>query len=204
MVFGIFFLVLIPFAIIYIFFHSYKSCLGAFDNLSAVSVVLGIGKYLSENKLKHTQVHLISFAGEEAGLRGSKRYVQTHFKELKESGAILVNMDGVGIKDNIIIAKNEFLIGAKHNKEIVEKLFEIAQNLKIGAVIGTLPFGATDAAAFSVKKLPATVIMAYPHKLSLPKYYHTRLDTPEVVEKEALGQALHICAEYLKQLDKME
>ena len=208
--FGIFFLCLLPFAVIYIFFHSYQSTLGAFDNLSAVSVVLGIGKYLTENKHnpeiypKHTQVRLISFAGEEAGLRGSKRYVQAHYKELKESGAVLVNLDGIGKKDNIIIAKKELLIGANHNKQMIAKLFEIAQNLKIGAVIGTLPFGATDAAPFSIKKLPATVIMAYPHKLSLPPYYHTRLDTPEVVEKEALGQALHICAEYLKHVDKME
>jgi hypothetical protein len=205
--FGIFFLCLIPFAIVYIFFHSYKSCLGAFDNLSAVAVVLGIGKYLSENKddpeiyPKHTRVQLVSFAGEEAGLRGSKRYVQAHSKELKESGAILVNMDGVGKKDNIIIGKNELLIGAHHDKRMVAKLFEIAQNLKIGSVIGTLPFGATDAAAFSINKLPATVLMAYPSKLSLPPYYHTRLDTPEVVDKEALGQALQICLEYIKHVD---
>ena len=210
MSFGIFFLCLLPIAVVYIFFHSYKPVPGAFDNLSAVSVVLGIGKYLAENKKnpiiypKHTRVHLISFAGEEAGLRGAKRYVQAHYKELKECGAVLVNMDGIGEKDNIIIAKNELLIGAKHNKKIVEKLFEIAQNAKIGAIIGTLPFGASDAAAFSKKQLPATVIMAYPHKLSLPKYYHTRLDTPDVVEKEALGQVFQICTEYLKYLDKME
>lgn len=208
--FGIFFLCLLPIAVVYIFFHSYKSVPGAFDNLSAVSVTLGIGKYLAENKEnpeiypKHTRVHLISFAGEEAGLRGSKRYVQAHCEQLKESGAVLVNMDSIGVKDNIIIGKNELLIGAKHNKKMVEKLFEIAQNSKIGAVIGTLPFGATDAAAFSKKQLPATVIMAYPHKLSLPKYYHTRLDTPDVVEKGALGQALQICVEYLKYLDKMD
>jgi aminopeptidase YwaD len=210
MVFGIFFLCLLPIAVIYIFFHSYKPVPGAFDNLSAVSVALGIGKYLAENKKnleiypKHTRVYLISFAGEEAGLRGAKRYVQSHYKQIKDSGALFVNMDGIGEQDNVIIAKNELLIGARHNKQMVEKLFEIAQNAKIGAVIGTLPFGATDAAAFSKKHLPATVIMAYPHKLSLPKYYHTRLDTPDVVEKEALGQALQICTEYLKYLDKME
>jgi len=210
LIFGILFLCVIPLAIIYIFFHSYKPVQGAFDNLSAVSVLLGIGKYLKENKdnpeiyPKHTQVQLVSFAGEEAGLRGSKRYLQAHYEELRNIGTILINLDGIGKKDNFIIAKNELLIGAKHKKEIVEKLFEIAQNLKIGSVIGTLPFGATDAAAFSLKKLPATVIMAYPNKFRLPPYYHTRLDTPEVVDKEALGQALQICLEYLKYVDNKE
>ena len=32
-------------------------------------------------------------------------------------------------------------------------------------------------------------------------FYHTRLDTPDVVEKEALGQALQICLEYLRRID---
>ena len=33
-------------------------------------------------------------------------------------------------------------------------------------------------------------------------FYHTRLDTPDVVEKEALGQVMQICLEYLKRIDK--
>ncbi len=35
----------------------------------------------------------------------------------------------------------------------------------------------------------------------LPPYYHTRKDTPEVVDKDALGQFLQICLEYLKHVD---
>ncbi len=202
LIFGWVALVLVPIAVLYMFFHSYKPTLGAFDNLSAVAVTLGLGKYLKENKLKHTRVELISFAGEEAGLRGSKRYVAKHFDELKQSGAILINMDGIGKKDNIVIAKKEFLMGAKHDTTITKDLYKIAQDLKIGSVIGTLPFGATDAAAFTKKKLLAGCIMAYPSKLELPDYYHTRLDTPDVVEKEALEQVLQICIEYLKKIDK--
>ena len=38
-------------------------------------------------------------------------------------------------------------------------------------------------------------------KDELPPYYHTRLDTPENVEKEALGQFVQICLEYLKYID---
>ncbi|MEJ2294140.1 MAG: M28 family peptidase, partial [Candidatus Lokiarchaeota archaeon] len=77
--FGIFFLIFVPIALAYVFFHSYHPVPGAFDNLSGVAIVLGIGKFLSDNKETdmsptNTQVHLISFAGEESGLRGSKRY----------------------------------------------------------------------------------------------------------------------------------
>jgi hypothetical protein len=206
--FGIFFIFLAPISIIYIFFHSYKPVLGAFDNLSAVAVVLGIGKYLSENKSnpkiypKHTRIHLISFAGEEAGLRGSKRYVKTHYKELKETGAILINMDGIATKDNVTILNKETLIGAKHNPEICTTLLKIAQEQGINARLVALPFGATDAAPFSLKKLPAATISSEDFS-RLPKFYHTRLDTPDVVEKEALEQVLQICLQYIKYIDSL-
>lgn len=206
--FGIFFIFLTPISIIYVFFHSYKPVLGAFDNLAGVAVVLGIGKYLSENKNnpkiypKHTRIHLVSFAGEEAGLRGSKRYVKAHYRELKEKGTILINLDGIAAKDSITIMNKETLIGAKHNPELCVTLLKIAQEQGINAHLGALPFGATDAAAFSLKKLPATTISSENFN-RLPKFYHTRLDTPDVVEKEALEQVLQICLQYIKYIDNL-
>ncbi|MHA1263063.1 MAG: M28 family metallopeptidase [Candidatus Freyarchaeota archaeon] len=205
--FGVFFLFIAPIAAIYVFFHSYKPVPGAFDNLSAVSVVLGIGKYLSENKgteiyPKHTRIHLISFAGEEAGLRGSKRYVKAHYDELKENKTVLINMDGIAKKDSVVILEKEALIGAKHDPDLCATLLRIAQEQGIKARLGTLPFGATDAAAFSRKKLPATSIGSTGLK-KLPEFYHTRLDTPDVVDKEALGQVLQICLGYIKYIDNL-
>ncbi|WXG41096.1 MAG: M28 family peptidase [Candidatus Freyarchaeum deiterrae] len=206
--FGVFLLFLAPIAAIYIFFHSYKPVLGAFDNLSAVAVTLGIGKYLSENKNdakiypKHTRIYLISYAGEEAGLRGSKRYVKAHYEDLKKNETILINMDGIAAKDNVIIMNRETLIGAKHNPEICATLLKIAQEQGINAHLGSLPFGATDAAAFSRKKLLATTISSQDFS-HLPPFYHTRLDTPDVVDKEALGQVLQICLGYLKYIESL-
>ncbi|MEX2705867.1 MAG: M28 family metallopeptidase [Candidatus Freyrarchaeum guaymaensis] len=205
--FGVFFLFIAPIAAIYVFFHSYKPVPGAFDNLSAVSVVLGIGKYLSENRgteiyPKHTRIHLISFAGEEAGLRGSKRYVKAHYDELKENKTVLINMDGIAKKDSVVILEKETLIGAKHDPDLCATLLRIAQEQGIKARLGTLPFGATDAAAFSRKKLPATSIGSFELK-KLPEFYHTRLDTPDVVDKEALGQVLQICLGYIKYIDDL-
>ncbi|MFW9947103.1 MAG: M28 family metallopeptidase [Promethearchaeota archaeon] len=205
--FGILFLILMPIAFVYIFFHSYRPVLGAFDNLSGVAVVLGIGRYLNENRTndnvfpKNTRVHLISFAGEEAGLRGSKRYITSHFEELKETGAIVINMDGLAKKDIVIVIDKESGIGAKHNHEVVKSLYKIAKDINDKAKIGSLPFGATDAAAFSKKGIPATCLGGLNLKEELAPYYHTRNDTPEVIEEEALGQTVQICVEYLKLVD---
>ncbi|MFX0175988.1 MAG: M28 family metallopeptidase [Candidatus Hodarchaeota archaeon] len=202
---GILFLCFTPITVPYILFHSYKPVLGAFDNLSGVAVVLGIGKFLEENRdyiPNHTKIHLISFAGEEAGLRGAKRYVKQHYNELMENRTIVVNMESIGKKDILIIHNKESGIGAKHNSKIYQEILRIAKKLNPNAKLLPLPFGATDAAAFSKKGIPATSIGSLNLKDELVHYYHTRYDTPEIVDREALGQFLEICLIYLKQVDK--
>ncbi|NVM16145.1 MAG: M28 family peptidase [Candidatus Lokiarchaeota archaeon] len=207
LVFGIIFIVFIPIILVYIFFHSYKPVLGAFDNLSGVSILLGIAKVLSENRNndeifpKHTRVHLISFAGEEAGLRGSKRYVKTHYDELISSQTTVVNMDSIAKKDFIIIHNKESGIGAQHDPLVFELILDIAENLNLNAKLLALPFGATDGATFSKKNIPAVAIGGLNLKEELAPYYHTRNDNPSVIEKEALGQFAQICIEYLKFID---
>ncbi|MFW9901683.1 MAG: M28 family metallopeptidase [Candidatus Thorarchaeota archaeon] len=205
--FGIFFILFSPLTLIYMFIHTYHPVLGAYDNLSGVAVILGIGKILSENKdnseifPQNTKIYLISFAGEEAGLRGSKRYVKAHYSQLKEEGTVVVNMDSIAKKEIVIIHDREPGIGAKHDPNIYQPLLEIAKKVNLNAKISPLAFGATDGAAFSQKGIPATTIGGLNLKDELPPYYHTRLDTPENVEKEALGQFVEICLEFLKYID---
>ncbi len=207
--FGIFFLAFIPIALAYVFFHSYKPVLGAFDNLSGVSIVLGIGKYLYDNKdkdifPKNTRVYLISFAGEEAGLRGSKRYIESHLEDLKKNKTLIVNMDSIAKKGSLVVVDKEPGIGATHDPKIYEPLYDIAKKVNPIAKIGKLPFGATDAATFSKKGISATTISGLNLSDELVPYYHTRLDTPEVIEKESLGQIVEICVKYLNLIDKGE
>ena len=207
LVFGVIFIFFIPIILVYIFFHSYKPVLGAFDNLSGVAILLGIAKFLSENKNnneifpKYTRVHLISFAGEEAGLRGAKRYVKTHYNELVSNQTTIVNMDSIAKRDFIVIHNKESGIGAKHDLIVFETLLEIAQNLNLNTKLLPLPFGATDGAIFSKKNIPAASIGGLNLKEELPPYYHTRNDTPAVIEKEALNQFAQVCVEYLKFID---
>ena len=206
-IFGIVFIFFIPIFLVYIMFHTYKPVLGAFDNLSGVAIVLGIGRYLRENKSnaaifpKHTKVYLISFAGEEAGLRGSKRYVTKHLDELRSEKVKVVNMDAIAKKDIIIIHDKESGIGAKHDPEIYNALMDISNRKNLNARLMPLPFGATDASAFSKKKISAVAIGGLNLKEQLPDYYHTRKDTPEVIESQALGQIVDLCIEYLKEID---
>ncbi|MFX1412799.1 MAG: M28 family metallopeptidase, partial [Promethearchaeota archaeon] len=202
--FGIFFLAFTPIGFVYIFFHSYQPVPGAVDNLSGAAILIGIGKSLVENKSIYplnTKVILVSFAGEEAGLRGSKRYIKSHFQELKENKTIVINYDSIAEKDILLCIDKEPGIGAKHDPNTFMPLFNIAKSINKNAKIGPLPFGATDAAAFSKKGIPATSILGLNLKEELAPYYHTRKDKPEVIEEEALGQAVQIGIEYLSLID---
>ena len=93
-------------------------------------------------------------------------------------------------------------IGVKHDPTVFNHLFEISEKMKLNAKLMPLAFGATDAAAFSKKKIPAVALGGLNLKDELPPYYHTRNDTPDVIEKEALGQIVDLCLEYLKELDQ--
>lgn len=206
-IFGIVFICFTPIVAVYVLFHSYKPVLGAFDNLSGVSIVLGIGKFLSDHKNdekiypQHTRVLLISFAGEEAGLRGAKRYVKAHYEELKNNETILVNMDGIAKKDTFVVLDKEPGIGTKHDPTIYEPIYNIAKEINPKAKIASLSFGATDAAAFSKKNIPAASLGGLDLGTELAPFYHTRYDTPDVIEKEALGQMAELCVKYLKKID---
>ena len=180
---------------------------GAVDNLSAVAIVLGMGKYLKLNpsiKPENTEIRLISFGCEEAGLRGSYRYVEEHFEELKTKNAICINMDGIHSLSRISIIDYEPTTRTKHSEEVVKILTQSAKGLGMSVapfslgggsfsekLIGQVT-GGTDATSFSKAGLKAATIVAMDLKQML-KFYHQPTDTPDKIEKGVLERVLKLC-----------
>jgi len=192
-----------PFLIIFHFFVSDKAVPGAMDNLSSVSVVLAIGKYLFENKdsefyPENSLIYLISFGSEEAALRGSKRFVKKHYNEIKNG--IVINFESLAKEDLLKVIKKEQT--AKLSEDLCIEISNIAKNLGIKCDIGTLFFGTggTDAASFAKAGIRATTIIAQP--IGPVYYYHTRYDTIDVIQKETLKKVLTIVLNYIKYIDK--
>ena len=184
---------------------------GAVDNLSAVAIVLALGKILKKNKElvpNNTEIRLISFGCEEAGLRGAFRYVDKHFDELKRLGAECINMDGIHSKDNVTIIDFEPSTRTKHSEIVVEKIINAANSsqIKVKAsalggssmiekVIGQVT-GGTDATAFSKAGIKAANISAMDLKQMLG-FYHQPTDTVDKIEKGSLENVLQICISYI-------
>jgi hypothetical protein len=181
---------------------------GAVDNLSAVSVVLGLGRYLQKHKdliPPSTEVRLISFGCEEAGLRGAYRYVAAHLDELKEYDAVDVNMDGIMTTKKVMIIANEPTTRTRHSKEVADKLMQAASEINIPAevfgggimAIAAIFSGGTDATAFSKSKIK-TSTLASMELSKFPKFYHQPSDTLDMIEKGSLEMALKVLISYLR------
>jgi hypothetical protein len=184
---------------------------GAVDNLSAVAVVLGIGRYLKKHKdliPKNTEIRIISFGCEEAFLRGAYRYVEAHLDELKKYDAECVNMDAIQSNDYLTFSDKEPTTRTIHSEEVVQKLIKAAESVGVKARVASLGGGSfiekiaglmsggTDAAAFSKANIKASTITGL-SLLKIVKFYHQETDTPDKIEKGVLEKALKICLAYL-------
>jgi len=163
---------------------------GAVDNLSAVAIVVAIGKYLSSHKNivpKNTEIRL---------------------EELKKYDAECVNMDAIQSKDNISIIDFEPSTRTKHSDVMVRKLKEAAKNAKIKVnesalggsgkiekIIGQIT-GGTDATAFSKAGIKALNISAMNIKEML-QFYHQPTDTIDKIEHGSLEEVLKLSIAYI-------
>ncbi len=77
---------------------------GANDNAGGVALMLGLAKYFRANPSPYT-IQFIAFAGEEAGLLGSKFYTDHPLTELKKI-RFLINLDLLGNGDEGITVVN--------------------------------------------------------------------------------------------------
>ncbi|MGD8586079.1 MAG: M28 family peptidase [Chloroflexota bacterium] len=82
---------------------------GAADNLSASALAVAMCRFLVKNPSyipDNTEIRFISFGCEEAGLRGSRRYVERHLEELKRLDARLLNYETVAYPEISILTSD--------------------------------------------------------------------------------------------------
>ncbi len=182
---------------------------GAVDNLSGCAVLVGISRFLNVNRNlipKDSEIRLISFGCEEAGLRGSYRYVSSHLDELKKFETYILNLDGLETPDKFYVIEYEPTTRTWHSREMVNKILEAAKSAnidvkklgsgKLEKTLGRLS-GGSDAAAFSKAGIKATFLNSADWK-TRSSYYHQSEDTFDKIKKGTLENALKICLNFIK------
>lgn len=171
----------------FLFFQSYtKSVPGANDNLSGCLASMAVLKLMAESdvRFENTDVQVLLTGSEEAGLRGAKAYAETHEKELKEIETVVVACDTMRDLEHMAVYDRDLSGTLKHDKQVKELVKKAAANCGLDVPYASIYLGACDAAAFTQKGIKSTGFAAMDP--TPPRYYHTRLDSPELLVPEAL------------------
>ena len=163
---------------------------GANDNASGVSMLFDLAQYYQADSNKYN-VAFIAFAGEEAGLVGSKYYTENPLFPLKNI-KFLVNIDLMGNGEEGITVVN----GTIHETEfeLITALNEL--NEFVPMVIKRGKAQNSDHYFFTESAVPAFFI----YTLGGNKAYHDIFDVSETLEMQKYNEVFQLITSFIKAL----
>jgi hypothetical protein len=171
--------------------------LGANDNLSAVSVLVGIADYLKNNPPKKTRVILVSFGAEEPLIYGSAGFAEGHPELIAD--ALNVNMETVGAGRLAIIEKEKMYM-LPYSPEVVDLIQRAGKRAGLDLPRIAITYGGTDSYAI-IKGGGKSACLFGMDETELFALWHSPLDNPDNVKEANLQNALKICVEVIKEAE---
>lgn len=163
---------------------------GANDNASGVSMMLNLAKYYSKHKPKYSML-FIAFAGEEAGLVGSKYYTENPLKPLSQI-KFLINMDLMGTGD-----EGMMVVNATEFPQQFQLLDSINSEKKYLVKLGQRGKAAnSDHYWFSENNVPAFFF----YTMGGITAYHDIYDRPETLPLTKFREVYYLIIDFIKAL----
>ncbi len=176
---------------------------GANDDLTGCYVSSAVMKYLSDNDIRfeNTEVVAILTGGEECGLRGAKAYFEDH-PELKNDGVetVFIGLDNIRDGDFMMIYEKDMTGMVQNDKDVCALLKNAGLKQGEDIPVGAIPLGSTDAAAASQAGIKAASLVAMDPAPA--QYYHTRLDTADILIPEVIDKVLNIVLQAVCDFDE--
>ena len=174
---------------------------GAVDNLSASALAVAMCRFLVKNPSyipADTEIRFISFGSEEAGVRGSRRYVERHLDELKRLDARQLNFETVADPEMAIITAD--MNGTvKYPPEMVKGAVAAAERAGVPYKVKSgYPGAGSDAGPFAKAGIKAVTLLPFKVPQQMVAFYHQKWDTPEVLSMEALLNVLKLSVEWIR------
>jgi carboxypeptidase Q len=159
---------------------------GSTDNGTGSMAVLEAARALAKLQLKPKRtIRFALFTGEEEGLCGSVKYVETHKSELDKISAIMVHDTGTGRVLTLGLHDNY------QDREIVDQEIAPLRELKLLEPSMQRSFG-TDHASFDDVGVPG--FWAVQDSAEYSKTHHSQSDTFDKVWKDDLNQGAQVLA----------
>ncbi len=174
---------------------------GAADNLSASALTVAMCRFLVKNPVyipDDMEIRFISFGSEEAGLRGSRRYVARHLDELKRLDVRLLNFETVAHPE-ITILTSDVSNTVKNSPEMVKSVVAAAERAGVPYKVKPASFGVgCDSAPFSRAGLKAMTLLPFKLPQQMVAFYHQKRDTPEILTIDPLLNVLKLTFEWIR------
>lgn len=201
---GLVAIVFIPFWFgLYFMWNEKRIVGGANDNLTGCYMGIAILKMLKDEgiEFENTEIGVVLSGSEEAGLRGAKAWCEAHKDEMNDVPTFIISYDTIAQSEELMVNYRDLNGTVKVDKDVSDLFYEACEELNIPCKKGMVPplGGATDSAAFAQAGLRATGVTALSH--ALPDFYHTRLDTPDALNKECLASCFAASVKALEMFD---
>lgn len=198
----------IPLVLPFFRFTRYEFSPGAGDNLIAVAIAGEVARIITDERqsgnemLQHTELKIISFDAEEAGVRGSRDYCEKHEEQLKSTKTYVFNMDSIFYANEFHFFSSDLNGLVKCSEKMARECTEIAHELGYPASVQKFPFGggATDSASFGEINVETTNLIAMKATgggIDNNTHYHTPRDTIDVIEPDAVKRSIDVIVNYV-------
>jgi len=166
-----------------------------------VAMAVAMAKIFSLKKRHTTRLRSISFGAEEAGLRGAFAYARKYKEQLKEEQAFLLNLDTIKDLEHLTIGTSETNTLVKYDKKYIDLVEHSFKETKTAYKKLALHVGASDGSAFAIEGLPAICIIGMDSE-RLDPCYHTRLDTVDCINPEAMEAMKNVLIHFIEKWDQ--
>ena len=177
-----------------LFFLNWKLVVpGANDNLTGVFASMAVIRYMQANDIRfeNTEVVAVSTACEEAGLRGAKAFAKKHASD--KIPTVFIAVDTLHDFDDMGVYNKDMTGTVKLDAQAAAMLKKASENAGLNLEYANVFFGSSDAAAIQQGGIKAAALAAMDPAPA--RYYHTREDTPEILDLKTVEAGINVMLE---------
>lgn len=200
----IMFALFIPGVAVLFFNNWFRVVDGANDNLTGVAASMAMIRLLNDHDIRfeNTEVIAVLTGSEEAGLRGAKSFAKTHKEELSDPNveSVFIGLETLRDYDHMAIYSRDMTGTVQNDLRVCALVKEGAKRAGYDLPYESVFFGSSDAAAISQAGFPATTLASMDPTPA--RYYHTRRDTADNLDKKTIQKALEITTQTMFLFDE--